>query len=107
MKHIWGISQNGDDGAHDFNPIADLTVTEIYEFLSFLNVPSSIIEKAPSAGLFEGQTDEKEMGISYKSIDDFLLNNVVYEEEHIVIDKMHKASEHKRNMPINYKEGAI
>ena len=45
------------DGAHDFNPISDLTVTEIYEFLRFLNAPACIIEKAPSAGLFDGQTD--------------------------------------------------
>jgi NAD+ synthase len=48
------------DGAHDFNPIADLTVTEIYEFLRYLDAPECVINKAPSAGLFEGQTDEKE-----------------------------------------------
>ena len=41
------------DGAFDFNPIADLTVTEIYEFLRYLKAPSGIIQKAPSAGLFE------------------------------------------------------
>ena len=43
------------DGAYDLNPIADLTVGEIYEFLEYLGAPRSIIEKAPSAGLFEGQ----------------------------------------------------
>ena len=42
------------DGGHDFNPIADLTVTEIYEFLRFLHAPENIITKAPAAGLFEG-----------------------------------------------------
>jgi NAD+ synthase len=52
------------DGACDFNPISDLTVTEVYEFLRFLDAPASVIEKAPSAGLYEGQTDEKDMGIS-------------------------------------------
>ena len=46
------------DGAYDFNPIGDLTVTEVYEFLRFLGAPASILEKAPSAGLFDGQTDE-------------------------------------------------
>jgi NAD+ synthase len=45
------------DGGYDFNPIADLTVTEVYEFLRYLGAPAAIIEKAPSAGLFEGQTD--------------------------------------------------
>ena len=48
------------DSGHDFNPIYDLTVTEVYEFLRYLKAPEHIIEKAPSAGLFEGQTDEKE-----------------------------------------------
>ena len=38
------------DGAYDFNPIADLTVTEIYEFLTWLHAPENIIRKAPSAG---------------------------------------------------------
>ena len=57
------------DGAYDLNPIADLTVGEIYEFLEYLDCPRAIIEKAPSAGLFEGQTDEAEMGVSYADID--------------------------------------
>ncbi len=84
------------DGAFDFNPIADLTVTEIYDFLRFLKAPEFIISKAPSAGLFDGQTDESEMGVSYRSIDDFLLNGVVSEKDKAVIEKFHKVSEHKR-----------
>jgi len=84
------------DGAFDFNPIADLTVTEIYDFLRFLKAPEFIISKAPSAGLFDGQTDESEMGISYSSIDDFLLNGNVNEKDKAVIEKFHKVSEHKR-----------
>jgi len=90
------------DGAFDFNPIADLTVTEIYDFLRFLKAPEFIISKAPSAGLFDGQTDESEMGISYRSIDDFLLNGVVSEKDKAVIEKFHKISEHKREMPVVY-----
>ena len=61
------------DGASDFNPIADLTATEIFEFLRFLNAPASIVEKAPSAGLYEGQTDEQEMGVTSRAIDGFLM----------------------------------
>lgn len=90
------------DGAFDFNPVADLTVTEIYAFLHFLHVPASIMNKAPSAGLFEGQTDEKEMGITYRSIDNFLTNGTVSESDRIIIEKYHKASEHKRNKPMVY-----
>jgi NAD+ synthase len=90
------------DGAFDFNPIADLTVTEIYDFLRFLKAPEFIISKAPSAGLFDGQTDESEMGVSYSSIDDFLLNGNVNEKDKAVMEKFHKASEHKRQMPVVY-----
>jgi NAD+ synthase len=68
------------DGAYDFNVIADLTVTEIYEFLRYLNAPDQIIEKAPSAGLFDGQTDEGEMGIKYADIDRYILDGGGEEE---------------------------
>jgi NAD+ synthase len=90
------------DGAYDFNPIADLTVTEIYEFLRFLKAPESVITKAPSAGLFDGQTDESEMGITYKNIDEFLLTGSVNEHDRAVIERYHSASEHKRKMPLIY-----
>ena len=88
------------DGACDFNPIADLTVTEIYEFLRYLNAPDSILTKAPSAGLFDGQTDESEMGVTYRSIDGFLLTGQVNEHDGAIIEKFHQSSEHKRNMPV-------
>jgi len=90
------------DGAFDFNPIGDLTVTEIYEFLRFLKAPASILEKAPSAALFEGQTDEKELGITYQSIDAYLKGGVIDEADRLMIEKLHKASEHKRRMPLVY-----
>ena len=91
------------DGACDFNPIADLTVTEIYEFLHYLGAPDFIIDKAPSAGLFDGQTDEGEMGVTYGSIDEFLLAGATNLRDMAVIEKFHKSSEHKRNMPVIFK----
>ena len=84
------------DGAHDFNPIADLTATEVFAFLEYLGAPRSIIDKAPSAGLFDGQTDETEMGVTYKAIDDYLLNGTVTETDKAVIERYHSRSEHKR-----------
>ncbi len=84
------------DGAYDFNPIADLTVTEIYEFLRYLTAPQSIIDKAPSAGLFEGQTDEQEMGVTYAAIDRYLLTGEANEHDKAIIDRYHARSEHKR-----------
>ena len=85
------------DGAHDFNPISDLTVTEIYDFLRYLNAPACIIEKAPSAGLFDGQTDEEEMGFTYAALDTYLMGGEVPETAREKIDAMHRRSEHKRS----------
>jgi NAD+ synthase len=90
------------DGAYDLNPIADLTVTEIYEFLAFLNAPMAVRTKAPSAGLFEGQTDETEMGISYAAIDNYLLQGQASEADKKILDRFHSASEHKRQPVANY-----
>lgn len=91
------------DGAHDFNPISDLTVTEIFEFLEYLNAPRCIIDKAPSAGLFDGQTDETEMGVTYKAIDTFLLTGQAETRDLAVIERFHQRSEHKRRPIATYK----
>ena len=69
------------DAAADFNPIADLSVTEVFEFLDYLDAPETIRHKAPSAGLFEGQTDEKEMGVSYAAIDRYMDGGAVTDAE--------------------------
>ncbi|MCL2362497.1 MAG: NAD(+) synthase [Defluviitaleaceae bacterium] len=90
------------DGAFDFNPIADLTATEVLEFLRYLGAPASIIEKPPSAGLYEGQTDETEMGITYAALDNFLLTGQVSDHDAIIINRMHGASHHKRKPPVVY-----
>lgn len=101
-ENYMGYFTKWGDSACDFNPIADLTVTEIYEFLRFLQVPESIIKKAPSAGLFDGQSDESEMGISYEVIDSYLLTGNVSSEEKAIIERHHNASHHKRRMPRIY-----
>lgn len=84
------------DGAHDFNPISDLTVTEVYEFLRYLNAPQCIIEKAPSAALFDGQTDEGEMGVTYDELDRYLSGDEIAAEQKEKIERMHRLSAHKR-----------
>lgn len=84
------------DGGADFNPMSDLNVAEVYEFLEYLNAPENIIKKAPSAGLFEGQTDEKEIGMSYAVIDKYLETGEGEPEEIAKIERMHKTTEHKR-----------
>lgn len=88
------------DGGCDFNPISDLTASEVLEFLEYLEAPRCVIDKAPSAGLYEGQTDEQEMGVTYKAIDSYLLTGEVSENDRAIIDRYHSRSQHKR-LPIN------
>ena len=85
------------DGACDFNPISDLTATEVIEFLKWLTAPACVINKAPSAGLFDGQTDEAEMGVTYNAIDTYILTGEASERDKKVIDRFHRVSEHKRS----------
>lgn len=91
------------DGANDFNPISDLTATEVFEFLRFVKGPESIINKAPSAGLFEGQTDEQEMGVTYAAIDKYITTGEATEEDKAIIDRFHSRSEHKRRPIATFK----
>ena len=90
------------DGAYDFNPIADLTATEVIEFLDFLDAPLSIRTKAPSAGLYEGQTDEQEMGVTYAAIDRYITTGEASPEDKAIIDRFHSRSEHKRRPAATY-----
>ena len=92
------------DGGYDINPISDLTVREVYEFLRYLDAPKSIIEKAPSAGLYEGQTDEKEMGFTYDEIDDFILYGKGEDETKQKLENIFKKTAHKRTVPMRYGE---
>lgn len=57
------------DGAADVYPIGDLYKTQVWELARALGLPREIVEKAPSAGLFAGQTDEGELGIRYADLD--------------------------------------
>jgi len=57
------------DGGVDLEPIGDLTKTEIYKLAEILEIPKEIINRVPTAGLYDGQTDEGEMGITYGDLD--------------------------------------
>ncbi len=85
------------DGGVDVLPIAHLKKSEVYEWAEYLGVPQSILDKAPSADLWEGQTDEIEMGTTYRCIDAFLDGQEVPEKDREVIERLHRNSEHKRH----------
>lgn len=60
------------DIACAINPIGEIYKSDEFEFAKLLGVPESILTKAPSADLWEGQSDEDELGHTYKEIDDLL-----------------------------------
>jgi NAD+ synthase len=88
----------GDLGS-DFLLIGNLFKTEVRELAKYLDVPDEIINKAPSAGLWEGQTDEAELGITYELLDKILMrieNNM---------DK--EAISNELNIPISKIDGIL
>ena len=84
------------DGAADLLPIVYLTKGEVREAAKLYGLSSVLANRTPSAGLFEGQTDETEMGVSYKDLDDFLLGKEINPKVKERIEYLHKISEHKR-----------
>lgn len=87
------------DGGCDFLPLADLTKGEVRAVARLLGIPAPVIDKPPSAGLWEGQTDELEMGLTYATLDAYVSGEPVGEKDAREIARRVRASEHKRKMP--------
>ncbi|MFQ6051344.1 MAG: NAD(+) synthase, partial [Candidatus Hydrothermarchaeota archaeon] len=93
------------DGGVDLLPLGGLYKTQVRKLAKVLEIPGEIIEKPPSAGLWEGQTDEEELGITYENLDRILK---AIEEEKLEkieekdvdnVKEMIRKSDHKRKMP--------
>jgi NAD+ synthase len=93
------------DGGVDLLPLGALYKTEVWELARELGVPQEVVERPPSAGLWPGQTDEGEMGISYKELDGVLAAIEAEETDNIdpatlsKVREMIANSAHKRAMP--------
>ena len=89
------------DGGCDVLPIGALLKSEVRSLAKELSVPRAIIEKAPSAGLWIGQTDEAEMGFTYETLEKYLTEgpSAVPQETADRIERLRNASNHKRAMP--------
>ena len=108
-----GYSTQFGDSACAINPIGDLYKTNVWDLARYLKVPEALIEKKPSADLWEGQTDEQEMGLTYREADQVLYRLL---EEHKNVEqvlaegfdkdlvnnivKRMLRSEYKRRMPL-------
>ena len=94
------------DGGVDIEPIGNLYKTSVRDLARHLKVPERIIEKEPSAGLWEDQTDEKELGMKYETLDKVLYSfeNKAYPSDtdsEIIerVKKMVDSNYHKREFP--------
>ncbi|PHI06141.1 NAD+ synthase [Fusobacterium polymorphum] len=108
-----GYSTQFGDSACALNPIGDLYKTNIWDLSRYLKIPDELIEKKPSADLWEGQTDEQEMGLTYKEADQVLYRMLEENKkvEEILAEGFNKdlvdnivrrinRSEYKRRMPL-------
>lgn len=89
------------DGGVDLLPIGGLVKREVWELARELEVPARVIEKAPSAGLWLGQTDESEMGFTYAELEQFINDgpSAVSAKTAERIQHLVRVSEHKRALP--------
>lgn len=107
------------DGGNDMQPIGDLWKTQVRVLAKHLGVPDAIIDKPPSAGLWPGQTDEADLGMSYESLDavlkgiewnqsaDAIVARTGLDAELVAkVESMVRRSEHKRHTALVPKIGA-
>jgi NAD+ synthase len=111
------FTKHGDGGA-DLEPIGDLYKTQVRELATVLGIPDGIVNKTPSAGLWKGQTDEGDIGMTYEDLDSVLSalelaldsrvaseRTGVPEEEVQRIARMVRTTAHKRKFPPVLKMG--
>lgn len=104
--YIGYFTKHGDGGV-DLVPLISLTKGQVVEAAKELGVIDEIIVRPPSAGLYDGQTDEDEIGVSYHDIDLFLNGEKIDSDKEKRLLYLHKVSEHKRNLavrPISFKD---
>lgn len=82
------------DGACDIEPIGNLYKTDVFKLSEFLNIPKEIIEKPPRAGLWDNQTDEDEIGMSYDLLDQILyLSTEKYMKNNEIANRLNISAE--------------
>ena len=94
---LTGFYTKWGDGAVDITPLSSLNKRQVRQLARHLGVPASILDKAPTAGLWEGQTDEKELGITYEHNSDYLEGKEVPDEVRQKIERQYLKTEHKRS----------
>ena len=101
-EYLLGYYTKYGDGACDIEPIEGLYKTDVWDIASILKIPQSIIDKRPSAGLWEGQYDEEELKMNYREIDRALADIFDYSNfkaDYVKLMELYLRSMHKRELP--------
>ncbi|MWV45607.1 ammonia-dependent NAD(+) synthetase [Paenibacillus sp. HJL G12] len=94
---ITGFYTKWGDGAVDITPMSTLNKRQVRQLGRYLGVPQEILDKVPTAGLWAGQTDEKELGISYDENSDYLEGKEISAAAKERLESYYKRTAHKRN----------
>jgi NAD+ synthase len=94
---ITGFYTKWGDGAVDITPLSSLNKRQVRALAEKLGVPRSVLDKAPTAGLWEGQTDEQELGIRYEDNSDYLEGKDIDPAVREKLEKHYRKTEHKRS----------
>lgn len=110
---LLGYSTQFGDSASALNPIGDLYKAQVWALSEYMGVPAEVVKKKPSADLWEGQTDEQELGFSYQMADEILyylieerlepkeIVEIGYDEKVVnAIMRKIKFSQYKRKLPV-------
>ena len=87
------------NGGVDIMPIGNLVKKQVVELAQYLDIPQAIIDKPPSAGLWQGQTDENEMGLTYKKLDNYLTTGRAEAKLKGKIEMLIARAQHKLTSP--------
>jgi NAD+ synthase len=93
---ITGFFTKYGDGAVDITPLSSLNKRQVRLLASGLGVPQHVIDKAPTAGLWAGQTDEAELGITYEDNSNYLEGKTIDPLIQEKLEKQYRKTEHKR-----------
>ncbi|ACL70651.1 NAD+ synthase [Halothermothrix orenii] len=96
------------DGGVDIAPLGRLVKTEVRELARYLGIPERIIQRPPTAGLWEGQSDEKEMGFTYEELDRYILTGKATGDTRSKIETLINKNRHKVSpLPVPGRESII
>ncbi|MBN2982048.1 ammonia-dependent NAD(+) synthetase [Cohnella algarum] len=93
---LTGFYTKWGDGAVDVTPLSSLNKRQVRQLARRLGVPAEVVDKAPTAGLWEGQTDEGELGVSYEANSDYLEGKEIDAKAREILERHYLRTEHKR-----------